>query len=38
MIASVKYQNEWFHDGRKHENISKGLRMMLTGSDKKMHR
>ena len=29
MIASVKYQNEWYHDGRKHENISKRFGIML---------
>ena len=29
MIASVKYQNEWYHDGRKHEHIRKSFRIML---------
>ena len=24
MITSVKYDNKWYHDGRKHENIRKG--------------
>jgi len=26
MIASVKYNNKWYHDGRKHKNISKAYR------------
>lgn len=30
MISNVKYQNKWYHDGRKHNYIRKGLRILLT--------
>ena len=28
MISSVKYENKWYHDGRKHETIRKGFTSM----------
>ena len=30
MIASVKYKNEWYHDGRKHDNIRNGFKIRNT--------
>ena len=27
MISSVKYNNVWYNDGRKHKNLSKGFEM-----------